>query len=365
MAEINPPAWEQAGSYAAQQDRMALCAMLTPGPAIGPFSPLGGVRPDSNGLAVAAQSTPAMSVKVASGTCWVPATIPLNAGWTCHNNGSRTVTIAAASGSNPRIDLIVAHAYDATDDIGSLSQWNLEAVTGTPASSPVAPAAPTNSIVLAHVAVAAGATSITSGNIADERNWMVALGGILPTTSTQLPASPYPGQAVYCADTGEVLVYQGAIAPNPHTWQSVAAGPGPWIGRQTGSGSWAGSSGLWAPYDQAHGGAAWPNLTFTVPPSGAVWVSLTSGVGNSGTDVAYVGFSVYDPAVGTSGPNYVPFSATDAIGSQAGPFIRATIRIPVTGLTPGKSLYAQPGIFWNIGSPADDGKGILAVEAIP
>jgi hypothetical protein len=351
MSEVNPPAWEQAGSYAAQQDRMALCAMLTPGPAIGPFSPLGGVRPDSNGLAVAAQSTPAMSVKVASGTCWVPATIPLNAGWTCHNNGSRTVTIAAASSSNPRIDLIIAHCYDATDDIGSLSEWQLESVEGTPAGSPVPPAAPTNSIILAQVTVPVSATSITSGNVADARNWMVALGGILPTTTTQFPASPYPGQAVYCADTGETLVYQGALAPNPHTWQSVAAGPGPWVSSQSSALAWSLGPG-WQ-----NAGTGWANMGFTVPRSGAVFISITASPGNSGSDIVALGWAM-------GGTDTIAHSLKNAVVSQDGALVQATVRRLITGLTPGGNDILSVQTFYNIGSPMDNGNGELVVEAV-
>ena len=42
-------------------------------------------------------------------------------------------------------------------------------VKGTAAGSPTVPSTPTNSIALAQVAVAAGATSILSGNITDVR----------------------------------------------------------------------------------------------------------------------------------------------------------------------------------------------------
>jgi hypothetical protein len=42
-------------------------------------------------------------------------------------------------------------------------------VKGTAAGSPTVPSTPTNSIALAQVAVAAGATSISSGNITDVR----------------------------------------------------------------------------------------------------------------------------------------------------------------------------------------------------
>jgi hypothetical protein len=52
---------------------------------------------------------------------------------------------------------------------GSLNNVVIQAIAGTPAGSPVAPALPANSITLATVAVGAGATSILNANISDTR----------------------------------------------------------------------------------------------------------------------------------------------------------------------------------------------------
>jgi hypothetical protein len=52
---------------------------------------------------------------------------------------------------------------------GSLNNVVLQVVAGTPAGSPVAPATPANSISLATVAIAAGATALTTANITDTR----------------------------------------------------------------------------------------------------------------------------------------------------------------------------------------------------
>jgi hypothetical protein len=193
---------------------MTLSALLTPGPAPGPFAPWGGVKPSNldSGMQVTALSTPAMFVQVASGTCYVPATISTNSGYICHNSGARQCVIAAANPSNPRIDIVVAHVYDAVDDSGTLNTWALEVVTGTPAGSPVAPAAPTNSIVLARVAVAANASNIVNGNITDVRDWEVSLGGILPANSlADIPAG-YTGHYVHDRSTGR-LVHNPAAGP--------------------------------------------------------------------------------------------------------------------------------------------------------
>jgi hypothetical protein len=52
---------------------------------------------------------------------------------------------------------------------GASNNVVLQVVAGTPAGSPVAPATPANSISLATVAVAAGATALTTANITDTR----------------------------------------------------------------------------------------------------------------------------------------------------------------------------------------------------
>ncbi|MEE8471676.1 MAG: hypothetical protein V3S82_00755 [Dehalococcoidia bacterium] len=80
-------------------------------------------------------------------------------GTTRHYVAQGVGLLAAADPVNPRIDIIVAKR-DGT----------LAAVTGTPALVPVPPAAPANSIILAEVAVAALAVTITNADITDVRN---------------------------------------------------------------------------------------------------------------------------------------------------------------------------------------------------
>jgi hypothetical protein len=199
---------------------MTMAAVLTPDPAAGPFGFRGGVRPSAagTGLAVTQDATADMFVLAASGTVFVPAAIAANAGWTCHNNGTVSLAITAASAANPRIDLVIARVHDAVDDSGSTNLWALEVVTGTPAASPAVPATPANAVALAQVAVARNATVVTAGNITDLRKSSVALGGVLPCLSTAMPASPYTGQCVFCTDTGVVMAWNGS------TWRYVSSG---------------------------------------------------------------------------------------------------------------------------------------------
>ncbi len=88
-------------------------------------------------------------------------------GFFYENDSTLAKTISAADPSNPRIDRIVIKL----DFAGRTVQSAVK--TGTPAGSPSPPALTQNAttweIPIAQIAVAAGATQITSGNVTDER----------------------------------------------------------------------------------------------------------------------------------------------------------------------------------------------------
>jgi 4-hydroxy-3-methylbut-2-en-1-yl diphosphate synthase IspG/GcpE len=110
-----------------------------------------------------------MTVSVASGWAAIVGTYQTNMGtYMAYNDAATTATITTADPSNPRIDLVCITVNDAAYS-GSLNSVAINVVAGTPAGSPTVPSTPTNSIALARVAVAAGATSISSGNITDVR----------------------------------------------------------------------------------------------------------------------------------------------------------------------------------------------------
>jgi hypothetical protein len=87
----------------------------------------------------------------------------------------------------------------------------LAVITGTAAASPSPPTLPNNSVALAHVNVAAAATSILNANIEDQR--VIAhtsmYSGALVTTSTTNPTNPWQGMMVYETDTEYVKLYNG------------------------------------------------------------------------------------------------------------------------------------------------------------
>lgn len=172
------PAYLQNASHSAAVFRQAVS---------GAFA-TGGVL-SANELQVAAQTTPNMSVVLGAGRAMVPGTsvsaptspssvsLPFTtqAMYAVLNDASITLTIAASSPTNPRIDAVYVQVQDAFYS-GSNNQAIAGVVTGTPAASPVAPAVPSNSLLVAYVAVAANASTIVSGNISQQQ----VLAAVLP-----------------------------------------------------------------------------------------------------------------------------------------------------------------------------------------
>jgi hypothetical protein len=168
MAEVNPAQYlQQRTDHTAQGDRLAISNIVgTPGVC-------GGAE-----LKVTANGTPNMTVHVASGGALIMGTENANQGvYSVYNDNDVVLTVVTADPTNPRIDLVVARVKDAFYS-GATNAWDLEIVKGTAAVSPSPPALPNNSYQLASLAVAAGTTTITNGNITDSRAQATATGAI-------------------------------------------------------------------------------------------------------------------------------------------------------------------------------------------
>ena len=207
MALRTPPSWLQQGSHPAENDRLTQQAI---------FSTSGICTTGS--LLVSAQASPNMSVQVAAGWAAVIGTLTSTQGvYLSYNDAATNLTVAAADPTNPRIDRVVLTVSDAYYS-GLLNQVAFQVVTGTPAASPTAPAVPAMSISLATIAVAAGATSISSGNITDTR---VASGSNYGTwTTAQRPTSPSAGMTGFNLTLLQLEYYDGAA------WQAIGGGGG-------------------------------------------------------------------------------------------------------------------------------------------
>jgi hypothetical protein len=222
MALKVPPAWTQGGTYTAQSDRLTAQGIISATGILGTSS-----------LAVTAQVSPNMTVNIASGWAAILSSTSNNGIYQIYNDAVTIATITTADATNPRIDRIVATVTDGSNTVA------FSVLAGTPAGSPTAPATPSDSISLATVAVAAGATSITSGNITDTRvvassNFVtgVALpytGGTLtggltltPSTASVAPLKLQSSATLLSSATGGVVEYDGITS----LFTPIAAGTG-------------------------------------------------------------------------------------------------------------------------------------------
>jgi hypothetical protein len=158
MALRTPPSWLQNGSHPAENDRLSMQAIIASSGII-----------NTSSLAVTQTGTPAMAVQVAAGWGAIVGDYTTNMGvYQFYNDAATQLTVTTANPSNPRIDRVVVTILDAYYT-GASNTVTFQVIAGTPAGSPVAPSVPQNSLSLATIAVAAGATSITNANISDTR----------------------------------------------------------------------------------------------------------------------------------------------------------------------------------------------------
>ena len=158
MALRTPPSWLQNGSHPAENDRLSMQAIIATSGIINTASFL-----------VTQAAAPAMAVQSAAGWGAIVGSFTTNMGvYQFYNDAATQLTVTTANPSNPRIDKVVVTVSDAYYT-GSSNTVAFQVIAGTPAASPVAPATPVDSLSLATIAVAAGATSITNANITDTR----------------------------------------------------------------------------------------------------------------------------------------------------------------------------------------------------
>jgi hypothetical protein len=158
MTLHTPPSWLQNASHPAENDRLTTQAL---------WASTGIVAPTS--MAVTANSPVAMNVFVAAGWAVVVGDIqPQMGAYVFYNDDPVLLTITTANATNPRWDLIVATVNDSYYT-GSTDNVVYQVIAGTPASSPVVPTTPQNSIALAKVYVGAAVLAINPADITDLR----------------------------------------------------------------------------------------------------------------------------------------------------------------------------------------------------
>jgi microcystin-dependent protein len=164
MAERNPPSWLQAALHPAQNDRLLMRALA------GAEGVLG-----SNDL----KCTPGglMTVTVAAGAAFINGTVTTEQGmYHVYNESPSTLPLTAAHATLARKDIVVAEIKDNTIDASGLNLWRIRVVTGTAAGSPVQPATPANSLLLALLDVPAADTTLDVSQITDLRVFAPSVG---------------------------------------------------------------------------------------------------------------------------------------------------------------------------------------------
>lgn len=161
MALISYPPFLQTRTYSAQQVRHALAQMIPREGIVG--------RGD---FAVSQRAAGAnMSVDVAAGEAWVKGDSTARQGYYhLTNDALANVSVPAANGTNPRVDLLVARVNDSTitgpSDVPTFEVAQGTATPGATLANLTNPGVPpSTAIPLAYILVPAGATSVLNANI--------------------------------------------------------------------------------------------------------------------------------------------------------------------------------------------------------
>ena len=157
------------------------------------------VRHGSTSLAVSVNGSDQVTVQ--PGVCVIPAATGLGVYRGALSAATTATAIDPRNATNPRIDLVVFRSTGAVDII-----------TGTPGSSPSAPALPSGAVELGRLnvpAVSAGAVTVDS----TWRAYAVAPGGIIPVeTAARLPGSGnVVGQRATALDSGMDYRWTGTL----------------------------------------------------------------------------------------------------------------------------------------------------------
>jgi hypothetical protein len=143
--------------------------------------------------------------------------------------GSETVTLTTASSSQPRVDRVVVR-FDPALDAGVLT-----VLPGTPGTTTAPALTVTDTgifdVALAAVSVAAGQTTVSAGDVVDER---VYLGNVWSSAtrpgSARNPSAPARGRTLgYNVTTSAFEYWDGSawrdLVPAPPTWATLAGKP--------------------------------------------------------------------------------------------------------------------------------------------
>jgi hypothetical protein len=328
-------------SYASQSFRQALTALLSPGS--GGLQVQAGVRP-GGGLAV---SVAGSTITITAGAGVIQGGSSTTQGpYLFYSDASVTRTLTAANATNPRVDVVYARVRDTDADASGARDGDVLYLAGTPAASPATPTPPDPSyIVLATISVPKSGSGSPAVSTAT-RAYTAAAGGV--TVGSVAPGAPYTGQLW---DSGDGLRRWAGTE-----WRYLKYDPQ--VSRQLLAPTSYPSTAVYVDFTAAQ----WPPLTFTVPPSGSVWISVGGAMQNQASSTSTI-WMVWRASGGyTQG-------AVAANGvSAAGNRVYATRRVLVTGLTPGASVTLTPQWYVSsvgtVGTQTFTTDGQLSVEPV-
>lgn len=195
-----PAIWMDGPTYNGANLRPIFSGLLVPSA----IQVMSGILPGGGAWSVSPGS--GMQVIVGTGTAVIASSVGVtDGGYICTALTTSALTVAGSDPVNPRIDLVCATANDLGN---SSSAGEFQIIAGVPAAIPAAPSLPPNSLALAQVLVPALSSSVSSGNITDERMFTVLHGGIIPVpnlTSGLSPLTGYQGQYAHDRSTGRLV----------------------------------------------------------------------------------------------------------------------------------------------------------------
>ncbi len=161
-----------------------------------------------------------MNVKIGSGTAFDRAVVAGDlAGQgkfiSEHQNVTQVLAVAASDPTNDRIDIVILRVYDDTFDSLGNDYADLEVITGTPDASPVAPAVPSTSLLLAEILIQDTVTQIVNGDITDKRVEYQLLTSLQSSSHDEVTGS---SEVATFAVTGSDLTVATVNLTIPATW---------------------------------------------------------------------------------------------------------------------------------------------------
>lgn len=332
---------------------------LTP---VGTFAPESEIRTRDGVIAggnpFAATGAGAMSLQIGVGRALVQGTDAQGA-YPVAVDAPAVLTFADGEAQFARIDSVALRVYDQLFDQEGQNLAAVVIVRGTGSATPTAPTLPSASLRLWDVTVPAGASAGVGGidwnsALADRRRFTSAYGGIIPRGYGLAFNGAYDGQY---RDTGTGLERWDAAAG---AWEQYPPTPTRPMVTEQAADPPLNQTGAFVDFTAA----AWPRLTFTVPPSGAVYVTIGGQVSNR-TTTASTAWMTWR----ATGAYTEAHGGRNGISAQGGRVI-ASRRVYRSGLTPGGQVTLIPG--WNISSGSSGGgtdvfvlNGQLTVEFVP